>query len=107
VEKAKVASQSLVQKIALEVEYVARNVMNAQKAIEGATSLRELAQRKLDLAQEGLARGVSSVTDIVEAHKNVTLAQRDELRAIIEYNKLLTLWEQVTGIVLERFHITI
>jgi outer membrane protein TolC len=107
VEKAKVASQSLVQKIALEVEYVARNVMNAQKAIEGATSLRELAQRKLDLAQEGLARGVSSVTDILEAHKNVTLAQRDELRAIIEYNKLLTLWEQVTGIVLERFHITI
>jgi hypothetical protein len=35
------------------------------------------------------------------------LAQRDELRAIIEYNKALILWEKTTGIALERFHVEV
>jgi outer membrane protein TolC len=57
------------------------------------------------MAQEGLELGVSSVTDVLEAEKNLSLAQRDELKTIIEYNKLLILWEKTTGGVLERFHI--
>jgi hypothetical protein len=33
------------------------------------------------------------------------LAQRDELKTLIEYNKILVLWEKTTSTVLERFHI--
>jgi hypothetical protein len=40
----------------------------------------------------------------LEARKNLSLAQRDELKNVIEYNKMLTLWEKTTGVVLERFH---
>jgi hypothetical protein len=40
-----------------------------------------------------------------ESQKNVSLAQRDELKTITEYNKMLVLWEKTTGTALERFHI--
>jgi outer membrane protein TolC len=95
----------LEQKIALEVESVARGINSRLKAIEGTKSLRRLAERKLDMAQKGLELGVSSVTDVLEAQKNLSLAQRDELKTIIEYNKGLVLWEKTTSTVLERFHI--
>jgi outer membrane protein TolC len=104
-EKSRILLQSLEQKIALEVERVARGIDSRGKTIVGARSLRDLTARKLAMAQEGLDLGVASVTDVIEAQKNLNLAQRDELRAVIEYNKALILWEKTTGIVLERFHI--
>ena len=64
-----------------------------------------MAERKLAMAQEGLELGVASVTEVIEAQKNLHLAQRDELRAVIEYQKTIVLWEKSTGRVLERFHI--
>jgi outer membrane protein TolC len=106
-EKANAGAQALAQKIALEVEQVARGVKSSLRAIEGVQALRTLAQRKLDMAQDGLDVGVSSVSDVIEAQKNFTLAQRDELKAIIEYNKMLILWEKVTGTSLPRFHLTL
>jgi outer membrane protein TolC len=84
---------------------VARAINSRMKASEGARSLRHLAERKLDMAQEGLDLGMASVTDVIEAQKNVSLAQRDELKTITEYNKMLVLWEKTTGTALERFHI--
>jgi outer membrane protein len=104
-EKSRMILHSLEQKIALEVERVARGIDSRLRTIEGARSLRDLTERKLAMAQEGLELGVASVTDVIEAQKNLNLAQRDELRAIIEYNKALILWEKTTGIVLERFHV--
>jgi outer membrane protein TolC len=105
VEKANISRQALEQKIALEVERVARGIHAQVQAITGAKSLRALAERQLEMAQDGLELGVSSVTDVLQGQRNLALAQRDELRAIIEYNKALTLWEKITGTALERFHI--
>jgi outer membrane protein TolC len=105
VEKSKMILETLEQNLALEVEGVARGVNSRMKTIEGARALRDLVAKKLDMAQEGLGLGVSSVTDVLEAQKNLSLAQRDELKTVIEYNKLLAVWEKTTGIALERFHI--
>jgi len=105
VEKSKMLIQSLEQKIALEVERVAIGLNSSLRAIEGARALRDLTERKLAMAQEGLELGVASVTDVIEAQKNLHVAQRDELRTIIEYEKTLILWEKSTGVVLEPFHI--
>jgi outer membrane protein len=105
VEKSKITLQSLEQKIALEVERGARGISSSLQLIEGARALSDLTERKLAMAQDGLELGVAAVTDVIEAQKNLHLAQRDELRAIIEHQKTLILWERTTGIVLERFHI--
>jgi outer membrane protein len=105
VEKSKMFFQSLEQKIALEIERVARGITNSLRAVEGARALRNLTEHKLAMAREGLELGAASVTDVIEAQKNLHLAERDELRAIIEYEKTTALWEKSTGIVLERFHI--
>jgi outer membrane protein TolC len=104
-EKSRLTLQTLEQKITLEVEGVARAINSRLKVVEGARSLRQLTERKLDMAQEGLDLGVASVTDVIEAQKNLSLAQRDELKTITEYNKMLILWEKTTGTALERFHI--
>jgi outer membrane protein len=106
-EKARGVLQSLEEKIALEVDRAARTVNSAVKAIEGMKSLRELAERRLQMAQDGFALGVSSVTDVLEAEKTLTLAQRDEVRVLIDYQKRRVLWEKVTGEALERFQITL
>ena len=105
VEKSKMTLEVLEQNLRLEVEGVARGVNSRLKTIEGARALRDLVSRKLAMAQEGLELGVSSVTDVLEAQKNLSVAQRDELKTVIEYNKMLTLWDKTTGVVLERFHI--
>ena len=104
-QRSKITLQSLEQKIALEVERVARGINSSLQVIEGARALRDLTDRKLAMAQDGLELGVAAVTDVIEAQKNLHLAQRDELRAVIEHQKMLILWERTTAIVLERFHI--
>jgi outer membrane protein TolC len=106
-EKARGFLQSVEQKIALEVDRAARAVNSSTKAIERVKSLRELAERTLQMAQDGLELGVSSVTDVLEAEKNLTLAKRDEVKVFIDYQKKLILWEKATGSVLERFQITL
>jgi outer membrane protein len=106
-EKARGFLQSVEQKIALEVDRAARAVNSSAKAIEGVKALRELAERKLQMAQDGLNLGVSSVTEVLEAEKNLTLAKRDELKVFIDYQKKLILWEKVTSGPLERFQITL
>jgi outer membrane protein TolC len=105
VEKSKLFLQALEDKIALEVESVARGIANALRAVEGAKALRDLAGHKLAMVQEGLELGVASVTDVIEAQKNLHLARRDELRAAIAYQKTTVLWAKSTGTVLEHFHI--
>ncbi|MGH8066258.1 MAG: TolC family protein [Candidatus Entotheonellia bacterium] len=104
-EKARGFLQSVEQKIALEIDRAARAVNSSAKAIEGVKSLRELAERKLQMAQDGLELGVSSVTEVLEAEKNLTLVQRDEVKVFLDYQKKLILWEKVTGETLERFQI--
>jgi outer membrane protein len=105
VEKSKLFIQSLEQKITLEVETAARGLTYSLRVIDGARALRDVAERNLAMAQEGLELGVASVTDVIEAQKNLHLAQRDELRAMVEHKKTAVLWEKSTGILLERFHI--
>jgi outer membrane protein TolC len=93
------------EKIALEVDRAARVVNSSLKGLESVKALRELTERKLQMAQDGLGLGVSSVTDVLEAEKNLMLARRDEARVFIDYQKKLVLWEKVTGVTLERFQI--
>lgn len=104
-EKAELALQLLERRIALEVEKVAREMKTAFKAVEGARGLRELAERKLQMAQEGFELGVSPVTAVLEAQRDLALAQRNELKAVIEYNKLLALFEKATGSALQKFYV--
>lgn len=104
-EKTELALQALERRIALEVEKVAREIKIAFKAVEGARGLRELAERKLQMAQEGFELGVSPVTAVLEAQRDLALAQRNELKAVIEYNKLLTLLDKATGSALEKFYV--
>jgi outer membrane protein TolC len=106
-EKARGVVQSVEQKIALEVDRAARAVNSAATAIEGVKALRQLAAQKLQMARDGLESGVSSVAEVVEAEKDVTLAERDELKVFIDYQKKLILWEKITSGTLERFQITL
>jgi outer membrane protein len=106
-EKARGFLQSVEQKLALEVDRAARAVNSSAKAIDGVKALRELAEQKLQMAQDGLNLGVSSVTDVLEAEKNLTLAKRDEMKVFLDYQKKLILWEKVTSGALERFQITL
>jgi outer membrane protein TolC len=106
-QKGRLSLETVQQRIALEVERLARGLKASLKAMEGTRAFLDLAGQRLRMVQEGLDLGASSVTDVLEAEKNLTLAQRDALRVLIEYHKLYVMWEKVTGVTLERFQITL
>jgi HAE1 family hydrophobic/amphiphilic exporter-1 len=104
-EKARLAIESVQRRIALEVEKVARQVKAAVKMIEGARALREQAERRSEMAQEQLELGLAPMTAVTEAQRELTLAERGELKALIDYNKLLALFDKVTGTTPEKFQV--
>lgn len=104
-EKAQLAIEGVQRRIALEVEKVARQVQTAVKMIEGARALREQAERRLEMAQEQLELGLAPMTAVTEAQRELTLAERGELKALIDYNKLLALFDKVTGTTPEKFQV--
>lgn len=107
VEKSTFFLQTLQKRITLEVETAVRGVEAALKAVEGARALKELAQRRLQMAQEGFELGVMPLTAVLEAQKDLAVAERNEMKAIVEYNRVLILVDKVTGATLERFDIVL
>jgi len=104
-EKAEVALKSLEGRIALEVEKVAYQIRATPKIVEGTRALREQAQRRLEMTREQFELGLAPLSAVMEAQNEVASAKLGELKAIVDYNKLLALLDKATGATLEKFRV--
>jgi len=104
-EKAERTIAIVERRIALEVETLAYQFPSALKLIEVAKALREQVQRQLEMAQEQFQLGLVPMTAVIEAQRELTSAERGELKAIIDYNRLLALFDKTTGAILEKFRV--
>lgn len=102
-ERAELNLKSLERRIALEVEKLASQLQVAPKQIEASRLAREHAERRLEMAQEQFQLGLAPMTALTEAERDLASAERGVLRAIVDYTKLLALFDKAVGVTLDKF----
>jgi outer membrane protein len=90
--------------IALEVQTRLKQVQLTSDRITLARQARELAQRRLDIANEKFRRGrETDIFEVLELQSDLTFAQETETTAQVEFFDATTRFEQALGITLERW----
>ncbi len=104
-QRATIEGQELL--IAQEVRRAARAVDTNRKRIQTTRVARELAQRRLDAEEKKFEVGMSTSFFIVQAQRDLTEAEANEVIALIDYNKALVEFQRAQGTVLDRRNITV
>ena len=102
---AKASLQSARQEVIINAKEAVRRVRTDFKRIETNRSARILAERQLDAEQERLNVGLSTTRFVLDFQRDLAIAQRNELRAIIDYNKSLSHLARQKGTTLEGYGI--
>jgi outer membrane protein len=90
--------------ISREVQTRLKQVQLTSDRITLARQARELAQRRLDIANEKFRRGrETDIFEVLELQSDLTFAQETETTAQVEFFDATTRFEQALGITLERW----
>jgi outer membrane protein TolC len=93
--------------IAQAVRQTARSVDTGRKRIDATRVARELAAKRLEAEQKKFEVGMSTSFLIVQAQRDLAQAAANELRALIDYNKAIVLFERARGTILERANVAV
>lgn len=93
--------------IAQEVRETARLVETGKKRIEATRVGRELAAKRLEAEQKKFAVGMSTNFFVVQAQRDLAVAEANGLRAVIDYNKAIVNFERARGTLLERVQVEV
>ena len=104
-QKSELTLQNVETAIVLEVERAANQVQTALKLIDVAKALKDQTQRRLDMIQEQFDLGLASMSAVVEAQRDLAAAEREEIKSLVDYNKLLAVFGRATGITLEKYRV--
>ncbi|MFQ5992370.1 MAG: TolC family protein, partial [Nitrospiraceae bacterium] len=102
---AKVSLQSARQQVIIDVKEAVRRVQTDFKRIETTRSARILSEKQLQAEQERLNVGLSTTRFVLEFQRDLAIAQRNELRAVVDYNQSLANLARSQGITLEQYRI--
>ncbi|MCS6897144.1 MAG: TolC family protein, partial [Nitrospira sp.] len=96
---------SVRQQIIVGVREAVRRVQTDFKRIETTRSARIMAEKQLQAERERLRVGLSTTRLVLDFQRDLAVAQANELRAIIDYNKSLSNLARHKATTLERYHI--
>jgi outer membrane protein TolC len=82
-------------RVVTEVRSVGRQVRTNQRRVETTNSARQLAERRLEAEEQKFAAGTSTSFLVFQAQRDLALAQNNELRAILDYNRSVVDFETV------------
>jgi outer membrane protein TolC len=102
---AQASLQSVRQQIILGVREAVRRVQTDFRRIETTRSARIMAEKQLQAEQERLKVGLSTTRLVLDFQRDLAIAQANELRAIVDYNKSLSNLARHKATTLERYHI--
>ena len=106
--EAKNAEASLVnvrQQIIVGVREAVRRVQTDFKRIETTRSARIMAEKQLQAEQERLKVGLSTTRFVLDFQRDLAMAQGNELRAIVDYNKALSNLARHKATTLDRYNL--
>ena len=89
--------------IVVEVRRQLRRVRTRYQQIERFRRARQLARERLDAENAKLLLGTATTLDVLEAQRQLTGAERDELRATVDFNMALVELRRAMGTVLEDY----
>jgi HAE1 family hydrophobic/amphiphilic exporter-1 len=95
------------QQAILEVRTEARNVRAAAELIEATRLARELAQEQLQIEQDRFEVGMSTNFEVLQFQDQLVRAAMAEVRAMIDYRVVLARLARATGLLPDRYGITI
>jgi HAE1 family hydrophobic/amphiphilic exporter-1 len=104
-EKAALTVKDVERKIVVEVERLARQLQSLRKAINAVQAVREQTSRRLEMTQEQFNLGLAPMSAVLEAERDLATAEREEWRTIVDYNKVLVLFDKATGETLEKYRV--
>jgi outer membrane protein TolC len=81
--------------VTTEVRAVGRQVRTNQRRVETTRTARELAERRLEAEERKFEAGTSTSFFVFQAQRDLTQAQANELRAILDYNRSVVDFETV------------
>ena len=102
-QNAKASFQSVRQQIIVGVREAVRRVQTDFKRIETTRSARILSEKQLQAEQERLKVGLSTTRFVLDFQRDLAIAQGNELRAIVDYNKSLSNLSRHKATTLERY----
>jgi outer membrane protein TolC len=102
-QNAKASFQSVRQQVIVGVREAVRRVQTDFKRIETTRSARILSEKQLQAEQERLKVGLSTTRFVLDFQRDLAIAQGNELRAIVDYNKSLSNLSRHKATTLERY----
>ncbi len=102
---AQVSLQRTRQEVIINIREAVRGVRTDFKRIETTRSARILAQKQLRAETERLNLGLSTTRLVLEFQRDLAIARRNELRAIVDYNNSLSNLARQKGTTLQDYGI--
>lgn len=102
---AQASLQSARQQVIIDLKEAVRRVRTDFKRIETTRSARILSEKQLEAEQERLNVGLSTTRFVLDFQRDLAIAQRNELRAVVDYNKSLSNLARQKGTTLEQYAI--
>lgn len=102
---AQASLQRVRQQVIINIREAVRGVQTDFKRIETTRSARILAQKQLRAETERLNLGLTTTRFVLDFQRDLAIARRNELRAIVDYNKSLSNLARQKGTTLERYGI--
>jgi len=106
-DQSKLRLQEMEQQLLLEIKTANRAVETNLKRVKAYRIARELTEKKLETEEEKLRLGNSTNYDVFLFQRDLSDAQSNELRAIIDYNLSLAYRERVLGVSMQEKNIKI
>ncbi len=93
------------QQVIISVKEAVRRVQTDFKRIGTTRSARILKERQLNAEKERLSVGLSTTRFVLDFQRDLAIAQRNDLRAIVDYNNALSNLARQKGTTLEGYGI--
>ncbi len=93
------------QQVIFDLKEGVRRLQTDFKRIETTRSARILSEKQLQAERERLNVGLSTTRFVLDFQRDLAIAQRNELRAVVDYNKSLSNLARQKGTTLEQYAI--
>ena len=99
--------QAQVNQIRVEVQNAIIALQQARASYQSATKSRILGEQTLDAEQKKYALGASTIFFVIQAQRDLAVAQNSEVAALVSYNRARVSYDQAIGMTLEVNNVSI
>ncbi|MDO8136136.1 MAG: TolC family protein [Candidatus Brocadiales bacterium] len=105
--QAEIMLSKLEQRIVVEVKDAVRQIVTNRKRVDATRKAKKLSHKRWQIEKEKFDSGLATTFEVLTAEKELALAERNEISAIIDYNISLDNIEAKKGTILEKYKIPI